>query len=305
MRFAAFGRTRILLDSIRLLIARGHTLTCIATSKTSSYCGTTFEEFDQFAKDHHVPLILGSALEHSLGVLNYTRSDVAISVNWPTLIKEPLLSTFKHGILNAHAGDLPRYRGNAVANWAILNRETQIGLTIHRMVAELDAGPIYLKSYFPLSDQTYIGEVYAWIERETPELFSRTLDSLQSGSISPQDQSSTGMIPLRVFPRKPEDSRIEWSQSSDQIHRLIRASSRPFSGAYAMTENGERVSIWRAELFTSPNDFLAVPGHVCFTEQDDPVIACGSGMIRMIEVTDSHGQDARPMILSSLRNRLL
>lgn len=238
-------------------------------------------------------------------MLNFTHSDIAISVNWPTLIKEPLLSTFKHGILNAHAGDLPRYRGNAVANWAILNGESQIGLTIHRMVAELDAGPIYLKSYFPLSDQLYIGDVYAWIERETPELFARTLDSLQSESISPQDQMNTGIIPLRVFPRKPEDSRIDWSQSSDQIHRLIRASSRPFSGAYAMTENSEPVTIWRAECFTPPNEFLAIPGQVCFAERDDPVIACGSGMIRLTEVTDSIGQDARPMILSSLRNRLL
>jgi|CXWL01.1.fsa_nt_gi methionyl-tRNA formyltransferase len=305
MRFAAFGRTRILLDSIRLLIARGHTLTCIATSKTSSYCGTTFEEFDQFAKDHHVPLILGSALDHSLGVLNYTHSDVAISVNWPTLIKEPLLSTFKHGILNAHAGDLPRFRGNAVANWAILNGESQIGLTIHRMVAELDAGPIYLKSCFPLSDQSYIGDVYAWIEQETPELFARTLDALQSGTAVPHEQSTAGIIPLRAFPRKPEDSRIDWLQSSDQIHCLLRASSRPFSGAYAVTENSERVTIWRADIFIPPYEFLAIPGQICFAEEDDPVIACGSGMIRLTEVTDSHGQDARPMILSSLRNRLL
>ena len=304
MRFAAIGRTRTLLNSIRLLIERGHTLSCIATSKTPSYCGTSPEEFDRIAKDHHVPLIYGSALEHSLGVLNYTRTDVAISVNWPTLITGPLLSTFKHGILNAHAGDLPRYRGNAVANWAILNGESQIGLAIHRMVEELDAGPIYQKSFFQLNSQTYIGDVYDWIEQETPELFARTLDSLPSGTVSPLDQSNSRVTPLRAFPRKPEDSRIDWSNSNEYNHRLIRASSRPLSGAFATTESDETIIIWRAELYAPPYEFLAVPGQVCENIEGDPLIACGSGMLRLTEVTDAQEQDARPIILSSMRNRL-
>lgn len=304
MRFAAIGRTRTLLNSIRLLIERGHTLSCIATSKTPSYCGTSPEEFDRIAKDHHVPLIYGSALEHSMGVLNYTRTDVAISVNWPTLIQEPILSTFKYGILNAHAGDLPRYRGNAVANWAILNAESQIGLTIHRMVEALDAGPIYQKSFLKLCSQSYIGDIYDWIEQETPELFARALDSLQSGTVSPLDQSNSGVTLLRAYPRKPEDSRIDWTNTNEYIHRLIRASSRPFSGAFATTESGETIIIWRAEPHTPPYEFLAIPGQVCEIVNGDPLIACGSGMLRLSEVSDSQGQDARPKILSSMRNRL-
>ena len=80
-------------------------------------------------------------------------------MNWLTMIAQSTLALFPWGVLNAHAGDLPRFRGNACPNWAILNGEPLVGLCIHEMIPELDAGPVLLRAHFPLSDDIYISDV--------------------------------------------------------------------------------------------------------------------------------------------------
>ena len=93
---------------------------------------------------------------------------MAISVNWPNLLTPEVLDLFPDGVWNAHAGDLPRYRGNAAPNWAILSGEDAVILTIHRMSAGLDEGPILAQRSFPLDETTYISDVYAFLDEAVP-----------------------------------------------------------------------------------------------------------------------------------------
>jgi methionyl-tRNA formyltransferase len=201
-------------------------------------------------------------------------------------------------------GDLPRYRGNACPNWAILDGESKVVLTIHRMNQELDAGAILVQDSLPLSDGTYIGEIYDWFHAVTPELFLKAIHNVVSGIEVAQ---SSQIRPLRTFPRIPEDSRLEWDESRTRLLRVIRASSRPFKGAYCFFgDDRKRVTVWRADNYQPEYDFRAIPGQVCFRVENDLVVACGDGMIRLLEIESPFGDHvlSSDKIGASLRNRL-
>ena len=217
------------------------------------------------------------------------------------------MDIFRHGVLNAHAGDLPRYRGNACPNWAILAGEPYCGLCIHQMVPELDAGPVVLRDRLPLSDNTYIGDVYSWLADRIPAMLAEAVDQLADGLVDAVPQPLDPALSMRCYPRKAEDSLIDWNWSSDAVLRMIRASSKPFAGAFTYLEGREKVIVWRAAQEVHSGDFLAVPGQVCFNLEGDPVIACGSGMLRLTEIEAPgapNNVSAKKLVTRSNRNRL-
>jgi methionyl-tRNA formyltransferase len=222
-------------------------------------------------------------------------------------IEADTLAIPQHGFFNVHPGDLPRYRGNACPNWAILNGDDHIGLCVHKVVPELDGGPVLLRERFALSPDTYIGEIYDWWLARSPELLCEAVRLFQTGENTLEEQPSDPKTWLRGYPRRPEDSRIDWSQPAEFVHRLVRASSRPFAGAYALLEGETRVTVWRAEVHKHQGDFLAIPGQVLTVEGGHPIVACGENTLRLNEVSvEGCGTDEEGMarIGKSLRNRL-
>jgi methionyl-tRNA formyltransferase len=138
-------------------------------------------------------------------------------------------------------------------------------------------------------------------------MFVEAVEGLASGAIVPQPQPDDTSLHLRCYPRRPEDSRIVWAEPAEMILRLVRASSRPFDGAFGFLEGQRKVTIWRAEHEIARGSFLAVPGQVCYRSGDDPVIACTDGLIRLteVEVEGCAGSAAgKALIHDSLRNRL-
>lgn len=293
MRVAIIGRTTSLVATARLLIARGHQIGVIVTPYKD-------QEFLSLATDCGLELIVSTKLNSDsvTAQLRRAKCDVAVSVNWITLIKDEALSCFQYGILNAHGGDLPRYRGNACQNWAILRDENQIGLCIHKMAPELDAGPVYAREFFALSSHTYITDVYAWLARRIPEMFADSLDKIMTG-VAPTPQVNDPRKALRCYPRRPEDSRIDWNRSAEEIHRLVRASSYPFDGAFCFLEDSRKLVIWRAEVFEPIGQHIAMPGQPCEPIEGDPIIACGSGFLRLTDVSVDKAEINR-----SVRSRL-
>lgn len=297
MRVGLIGRTHWLLDTAHLVLERGHEIGFICTAPSSPETRAGVPEFQAFAETHGIPFFA----EPRISGLDLT-ADVCLSVNWVTVLRQPFLERFPHGVFNAHPGDLPRFRGNACLNWAILAGEDEAVLTVHRMVEELDAGPIALKRRRPIASEDDIATLYAWLDEEIPAGLIETLDRLAKGTLDlrPQDPSIRAM---RVYPRKPQDSRVDWSDTAERILRLVRASTSPFGGALTRLESGEEIAIHRARVHIPDHDFLAVPGQVCFAVGGNPVIATGDGMLELVELVDDG--PAKQLILRSLRNRLV
>tara|TARA_B100000676_G_C18075195_1_gene847125 strand:+ start:2431 stop:3363 length:933 start_codon:yes stop_codon:yes gene_type:complete len=309
MRVAIIGRTDILLKTAQHLHKSGYTIPLVITSTKSDYDELPNNAYQNFAKDINANYIDTKTLNTptTKKKIKSSNCDYAVSMNWATLIKPETLNLFKKGILNIHPGDLPRYRGNATVNWAILNEEKQIGLTIHLMTEKLDEGPIVKKEYFNLKKNTYVGDVYEWIKEISPTLVNQSLIGLNSNKIKLSEQSKTGINPMRCFPRKPEDSHINWNQPSQTILKLIRASSKPFLGAYSILDPlNKKAVIWKAIATNTDYEYHAIPGQVCYAENGYPVIASKDGLIKIIDSNiDTLSSDASlKLITSSFRNRL-
>ncbi|MFL1875248.1 methionyl-tRNA formyltransferase [Hansschlegelia beijingensis] len=281
MRLAIVGRTAALLATARRLIMEGHSIGLVVTP--ADVIGG--EAFEALALAYGAAFIRTARInsEEIVTAMRLAACELGVSLNWRTLIKPAALASFARGVINGHAGDLPRYRGNACPNWAILRGEAHVGLCVHQMTQEIDAGPVFARARLRLTDSTYITDVQTWIDRMLPELFSQAVSAIGRGD-PPEPQNPDPAVTLRCYPRRPEDARIEWREDARDIHRLVRASSHPFDGAFCYLDD-ERVSVWRADVVEPRSQHLAVPGQPCEAVEGDPMIACGSGFMRLRDVT--------------------
>jgi methionyl-tRNA formyltransferase len=310
LKIALIGRSSLLLNTGKLLHKFGHPIKFICTTTAEDYYDTKVEDFASFANEIGTVFFEEKNInsEKIVKQLKESEAEIGISVNWPFVLKEEICRALPLGILNGHAGDLPRYRGNATPNWAILNGEDKIGLCVHSMEPNrLDSGPILTKDFLKITADSYIGDVYSWMDQRLPELFSESINGLAEGTIVPEPQSENSDLTLRCYPRRPEDNEINWKDTSENIHRLIRASSKPFSGAFTTLEGAGRLTIWRAEKFVHPGDFCAVPGQILYKHNEDPIIACGSGALRLTDIflESFESSLAKKEVGRRLRSRLI
>lgn len=306
MRFAVLGRTAMLLNAARACIDAGHELALVGTASPSPEYGAGESDYEQLARDVGAQFFRASETEPGEieSLARSASAGVAISMNWPTLLQREIRSAFAHGVVNAHPGDLPRYRGNACPNWAILAGEREVVLTLHEMDDGLDTGPVYLKRAFALTDTTYVGDVYDFLADAVPASFVELVDGLATGALQPTPQPDDPQAALRCFPRLPRDSEVEWHDDATLVARLVRASAEPFAGAYTHLGT-DRVVIWRARAEPLPTPALGTPGQVTFRDPSGPVgVLCGTGQLVLEELEDSEGRRGRAAeIVTSARAR--
>ena len=295
-------------NTAELLMKRGHEISLIVTAKAAPEYTRTEEDFKALADRLRVPFVHTARIaETSEMIRSLGPFDIGVSMNYPGVIPSEVIDLFPLGILNAHGGDLPRYRGNACQAWAIINGEERVGLCVHKMVGgELDSGDIIVRDYCPLTADTTITEVYGWMASRTPDLFAQALDLLAvDPSYVLERQSKNPAFALRCYPRVPEDGYIDWNRSAIEILRLINASTKPYAGAFTW-HKGEMVRIWSARMGALPCPSCFVPGQVLW-KNDDGSVAVGtgnSGVLLLDEVQKEAGEPCKAAeMVRSLRER--
>ncbi|MEZ5918577.1 MAG: formyltransferase family protein [Alphaproteobacteria bacterium] len=306
MKIAIIGRSEILYDTAILLREAGHDIALVVTSKEAPEYTKTAKDFEALAAQAGCPFVKTAKIEDIFPVLDKIGNiDIAVSVNYAGIIPQNVIDRFSLGILNAHGGDLPRYRGNACQAWAILNGEDKIGLCIHRMIGgELDSGDIIARDYYPLTLDTTITAVWTWINSRVPGLFAQAVEALATDPAYVLEvQSKDPNDALRCYPRRPEDGRIDWQRSALEILRLINASNKPYAGAFCMLE-GQKFIVWTAQLSEDTERYLAVPGQVTAVTESYIDVATGNGKLR-ISLAELNGETAPPKaFITSIRTRL-
>tara|TARA_B110000046_G_scaffold112510_1_gene119673 strand:+ start:4358 stop:5317 length:960 start_codon:yes stop_codon:yes gene_type:complete len=262
MRVAAFGRSKRFLECINNVLENGHEISLILTDAHFSNDENYLEDFFEFAKIHHIEIYVTNNLSdvHIVQSILKSNSRIAISANWKTMVPEQIIEIFPLGVLNAHSGDLPKYKGNAAVNWAILNGEKEIALTIHKMTSRLDEGPIMVKKYFKIDDSIYFEHVREFIELNLPIAFLEAINLLNRDPYF-EINKTDNLEETRGFSRLPQDGHIDWNKSTHHIHKLIRASGYPFQGAYTFHKNN-KVVILRARKEFPEYTFYGVPGQI-------------------------------------------
>ena len=309
MKIAIIGRSEVLYESAKVLVQNGHEVVLIISAREAPEYTKSLADFRQLATTLKARFVHAPDMTSTADALDALQGagplDIGISYNYTGMIPQRIIDLFPLGILNAHGGDLPRYRGNACQAWAILNGEEKIGLCIHRMIGdELDSGDILARIYLPIDINSTIGQAMDWIGRVTPSLFIDALEQLRCDpgfilECQPKDPA----LALRCYPRRPEDGRIDWRKPAVDVLRLINASGKPYAGAFCDFE-GQKLIVWRAELVEDGEVFCAVPGQVTALGEGFVDVACGTGKVRIREAEVDGRSEAPRTWIQSIRKRL-
>jgi len=179
--------------------------------------------------------------------LSALQPDFIFSFYYRSILGAPLLRIARLGALNMHGSMLPKYRGRAPVNWAILRGERETGATLHYMVERADAGEIVDQLAVPILQDDDAREVFAKVTVAAETVLARSLPGLIAGTAPRRIQP---IEPGHYFGRRrSEDGRIDWAWPAGQIHNLVRAVAPPFPGAFADV-GGERWWIHRTRVAT-------------------------------------------------------
>lgn len=180
-----------------------------------------------------------------LRMVRPVRPDFLFSFYYRRMLPANLLEIPARGAFNMHGSLLPKYRGRAPVNWAILHGERETGATLHEMVAKPDAGRIVDQVRIPIGPDETAADVFRNLTDAAERVLRRALPRLIAGTaaLTPQDLARGSYF----GGRKPEDGRIDWRRGAADIHNLVRAVAPPFPGAFTELD-GERLFIHRTRL---------------------------------------------------------
>ncbi|MGA7537324.1 MAG: formyltransferase [Steroidobacteraceae bacterium] len=219
--------------------------------------------------------------EHLAGL----QPDFVFSFYYRSLLGARLLNCARRGALNMHGSLLPKYRGRAPVNWAILNGERETGATLHYMVDRADAGDIVDQLAVPILEDDEAPEVFAKVTAAAEIVLARSLPGLIAGNAPRRAQP---IEPGQYFGRRrPEDGRIDWCQPAVRIHNLVRAVAPPFPGAFTEVD-GRLWWIHRTRL--EPRIIRPAQRARLFGEQGRCYAACADGgVLRILAAATAEG----------------
>ena len=218
----------------------------------------------QFALEKRTP-VLQPIKCTNLGIvktLSALNADVFIVVAFGQILDNNLLALPHHFCINLHSSLLPKYRGAAPINWAIINGETETGVTTMKMNAGLDTGDILLSRKVPIGNKDDALSLHETLAHQGSSLVMETLNQLDSGSLEATSQNSD--LASYAQKLKKEDGLIKWNQPAVKIHNLVRGLT-PWPGAFSFLES-KRFKICKTEtkscdLTNQPGVILRISGH--------------------------------------------
>ena len=306
MNVAVIGRTEILYETVELLLDNGFEVPLIITSQSAPEYTKISKDFEQLAQNIGAKYIYTTKLDKHKEEIQKANCKIAVSLNYSSIISQAVIDLFPLGVLNAHGGDLPRYKGNACQAWAILNGEKKIGLCIHSMIGgEVDSGDIIARDYLPIDTNTKVTKCWEWMAEKIPYMFLNAVKKLEENpNYFLEVQSKNPKDALRCYPRLPEDGKIDWKKSNVEILRLINASNKPYAGAYCFYED-KKLIIWDAEIFEDNENYLSEVGQVSSINQDGSIIVIAGDRKLKINQIEYDGFIGKPKEkIKSIRKRL-
>ena len=205
--------------------------------------------------------------------------DVIVVVAFGQLIPKEILEMPKYGCVNVHASLLPKYRGAAPIQWAVIDGEEKSGVTTMQMDEGLDTGDMLLKEEVVLDEEETGGSLFDKLSEVGAQLLLRTLDGLEKGTIVPEKQPEESTTAYAAMLTK-HMGEIDWNKSAKEIERLIRGLN-PWPSAF--TRLGEKnVKIWRAAVLEEKTEHAA--GDVIQIGKNRFGICTGNGILEILEL---------------------
>jgi methionyl-tRNA formyltransferase len=216
---------------LQVLLDAGVEVALVVTHRDDPGEHIWFASVSDFSREKNIRTLKDPELKTVENELREIAPDFIFSFYYRRMLPIFLLRMAKRGAYNMHGSLLPRYRGRAPVNWAILKGETETGATLHEMLEKPDAGRIVDQQAVPIGPDELAVEVFRKVTDAAETVLRRSVAKLIDGTAKLREQDlSAGSY---YGGRKPEDGRIDWSRSAREIHNLVRAVAPPYPGAFA------------------------------------------------------------------------
>jgi methionyl-tRNA formyltransferase len=282
---------------LRVLLAHGVDVSLVVTHDDDPRENIWFERVADVATSHGLAVITAADpnAQNVASQIGACAPDFLFSFYYRSMLGSGILAIPRRGALNMHGSLLPKYRGRAPVNWAILHGERHTGATLHYMTAKPDAGDIVAQQAVPILPDDTALEVFRKVTLAAEIALDAALPALVAGTAPRLAQDLTQGSYFGG--RKPEDGRVDWSKGAQQIHNLVRAVAPPYPGAFT-TVAGLPARILRTRIVdpTSP------PGDVPMLELCDGRIRarCGGGGALAVDAMELEG---KPIDATELETR--
>ena len=277
LRLAFMGTPDFAVPTLAELIAQGHDIACVYSQPPRPKGrGMALEPapVHKFAESAKLPVrtpvsLKGAVEQEEFAALNI---DAAIVVAYGLLLPKPILDAPGLGCFNLHGSLLPRWRGAAPIQRAVMAGDDETGVMVMQMDEGLDTGPVLMAEKVRIGRKTS-GDLTGELSRLGADLMVRALGALGRGGVTPQAQSTDGVTYAKKITK--DEARIDWSKSAAEIDCLIRGLA-PSPGAFTEV-NGERLKV----LYAMPVNDRGAPGEVI---TDELTVACGDGALKLLKV---------------------
>lgn len=277
LRLAFMGTPDFAVPTLAELIAQGHEVAAVYSQPLRPKGrgmvlepGPVHKFADSAKLPVRTPLSLKDADEQA--AFAALELDAAIVVAYGLLLPKPILEAPMLGCFNLHGSLLPRWRGAAPIQRAVMAGDAETGVMVMRMDEGLDTGPVLMAERVPVGRKTS-GDLSAELSRLGADLMVRALGALERGAIQPHAQAGEGVTYAKKIAK--EEARIDWHRSAREIDCQVRGLS-PFPGAFTEA-NGERLKV----LYAEPVSGSGKPGVLL---DDELTAACGEGALRLVKV---------------------
>jgi methionyl-tRNA formyltransferase len=245
-RIIFFGYSEVGYSCLELLLARGDNVVALFTHEDNPNENIWFKTPAQAAREKNIPIFTPASVNTPEWIdrIAALKPDLILSVYYRNMISTQVLALAPLGAFNMHGSLLPRFRGRAPINWAVLHGEERIGMTLHRMVKKADAGNIVDQEGVAIGPRDTAEQAFRKVLPCARAVLSRQIDALLAGTApeTPQDESQATYFGGRT----PGDGRIHWSDTTARIFNLIRAVTEPYPGAFSDV-GPARLMVWWAE----------------------------------------------------------
>ncbi|MER5768776.1 methionyl-tRNA formyltransferase [Streptomyces sp. NPDC001985] len=275
MRVVMFGYQTWGHRTLQALLDSEHEVVLVVTHPKSDHVYEKIwdDSVADLAEKNGVPVLLRNRPgdDELLERLREARPDIIVANNWRTWLPPEIFDLPPHGTLNVHDSLLPAYAGFSPLIWALINGEPEVGVTAHRMDAELDMGDVVLQRSVPVGPEDTATDLFHRTVDLIGPIVRDALDLIESGEAVwvRQDRSRASFFHKRAI----EDSRIDWSWPAEDLERLVRAQSDPYPSAFTH-HRGERIRIVSAAV--SEKRYGGTPGRIFIREGDGVVIVAGA-----------------------------
>jgi methionyl-tRNA formyltransferase len=281
LRIVFMGTPDFAVPTLVEIVGRGHEVVAVYTRapKPAGRRGLdlTPSPVEREARHFGLPVLTPATLRtaDAAATARAHGADVAIVVAYGLILPKPILEAYPLGAFNMHPSLLPRWRGAAPINRAIMAGDAETGVMVMKMEEGLDSGPIAMAERVPISFDATAGDLHDRLAHLGADLMVRALGALERGSLTLTPQPQAGVTYARKIAK--EETRIAWERRWQEVHDHIRGLS-PVPGAwFEITGEGVRVKVLR----TTKGEGAGVSGTVL---DDELTVACGEGAVRILEL---------------------